>query len=441
MPFKPLVVLDPVKLERASNVICRLFAVPSLRLYQTEVGRNVLKGISTLLDIQIGLKLTRAEHSSATVPTGGGKTLAFWFTLFYCWEPVNIDKACQKILLVVGPLTALMQSQANDLTAKGMPAVAITSASENPDQLLKDIGDNKCQSLRPKQLAMAVFQVLVDGVQRASGKRINSPWSQLINIFFKSSIASSEGMLIIQVPWKVLEKFQWLYPALLEFERGAKAYASDVQSIKHLSALMQRASRVPESYGICTATVSSTMPSPSAVEAQPSAHELVALSLRLRLFIWVLKSNGGCAHRLASRLRRFNAPSTPRAEGLFKQFNEEALEVPALFVSRIFPLRACPRLRLDDKRWFEAPRRDDPDPSLLEELELSFELELDSSEGTEGGGLALAKPAGVPRTDFSKKFPAANLPGVTPRVSDVSRLFAVEARNGFILCFLALCLS
>ncbi|KAJ7660982.1 hypothetical protein B0H17DRAFT_1212412 [Mycena rosella] len=124
MPFKPLVDLDPEKLEKASKLLCELFSVPSLRVYQTEVGQNVLKGISTFLDI----------------PTGGGKTLAFWFPLFYYWEPGNTDKDCQKTILVVGPLTALMQSQALSLAERGVPAVAITANSENPDQLLKVSG-------------------------------------------------------------------------------------------------------------------------------------------------------------------------------------------------------------------------------------------------------------------------------------------------------------
>ncbi|KAJ7638097.1 hypothetical protein B0H17DRAFT_1216883 [Mycena rosella] len=122
MPFKPLVDLDPEKLEKASKLLCELFSVPSLRVYQTEVGQNVLKGISTFLDI----------------PTGGGKTLAFWFPLFYYWGPGNTDKDCQKTILVVGPLTALMQSQALSLAT-----VAITANSKNPDQLFKDVGENK----------------------------------------------------------------------------------------------------------------------------------------------------------------------------------------------------------------------------------------------------------------------------------------------------------
>ncbi|KAJ6609738.1 P-loop containing nucleoside triphosphate hydrolase protein [Mycena sp. CBHHK59/15] len=121
MPFKPLVELDPEKLEIASKNLCAVFGVPSLHAHQTDTGQNVLKGVSTILDI----------------PTGGGKTLAYWFPLFYYWAPGNTDENCQKIILIVGPLTALMQSQAASLTEKGVPAVAITSISENPEQLLK----------------------------------------------------------------------------------------------------------------------------------------------------------------------------------------------------------------------------------------------------------------------------------------------------------------
>ncbi|KAJ7692229.1 P-loop containing nucleoside triphosphate hydrolase protein [Mycena rosella] len=127
MPFQPLVELDPVKLENALRNICAVFSVPSLYPHQVQTGQNTLKGISTLLDI----------------PTGGGKTLAFWLPLFYYWEPGNTDNECQKIILVVGPLTALMESQAADLTQKGIPAVAISSTSENPDQLLKNLAENK----------------------------------------------------------------------------------------------------------------------------------------------------------------------------------------------------------------------------------------------------------------------------------------------------------
>jgi hypothetical protein len=80
MPFEPLVELDLEKLEAASRNLCEVFRVPSLRIQQIDTGQNVLKGISTILDI----------------PTGGGKTLAYWYPLFYYWAPGNIDENCQK---------------------------------------------------------------------------------------------------------------------------------------------------------------------------------------------------------------------------------------------------------------------------------------------------------------------------------------------------------
>ncbi|KAJ7166272.1 P-loop containing nucleoside triphosphate hydrolase protein [Mycena filopes] len=127
MPFKPPSQLDPAKLANAEQALCAVFNVPSLRPHQVETGRNTLKGISTFLD----------------VPTGGGKTLAFWYPLFYHWAPGNVERESQKIILVVGPLTALMDSQAGDLTGKKIPAVAISSTSANPDQLLNNCAKNE----------------------------------------------------------------------------------------------------------------------------------------------------------------------------------------------------------------------------------------------------------------------------------------------------------
>ncbi|KAK7012489.1 hypothetical protein R3P38DRAFT_2356320, partial [Favolaschia claudopus] len=65
MPFRPVVELDPIKLDNASKNLCSIFNVPSLHPYQIAAGQNIVKGISTFLD----------------VPTGGGKTLAFWYPL------------------------------------------------------------------------------------------------------------------------------------------------------------------------------------------------------------------------------------------------------------------------------------------------------------------------------------------------------------------------
>ncbi|KAK6985087.1 P-loop containing nucleoside triphosphate hydrolase protein [Favolaschia claudopus] len=127
MPFKPLAALDPQKLDAACENLCRVFGVPSLYRHQRETGENILKGVSTFLD----------------VPTGGGKTLAYWLPLFYYWTPGNTQDNCKKIILVVGPLSALMLSQATSLTQKGIPAVALTSETEEPEKVLKDIGNNK----------------------------------------------------------------------------------------------------------------------------------------------------------------------------------------------------------------------------------------------------------------------------------------------------------
>ncbi|KAJ6592736.1 P-loop containing nucleoside triphosphate hydrolase protein [Mycena capillaripes] len=102
------------RLVRSGVADVGTFVKSSLRAHQTDAGQNVLKGISTILDI----------------PTGGGKTLAYWYPLFYYWAPGNTDKDCQKIILVVSPLTALMESQAAGLNEKGVPAAA-------------DIGNNK----------------------------------------------------------------------------------------------------------------------------------------------------------------------------------------------------------------------------------------------------------------------------------------------------------
>ncbi|KAJ7135485.1 P-loop containing nucleoside triphosphate hydrolase protein [Mycena crocata] len=127
MPFTPVAVLDAERLKATAQVLCDVFGLASLHPHQEEAGQNVLKGISTLLD----------------VPTGGGKTIAFWYALFYHWQPGNTDEKSQKIVLVVGPLVALLESQAKLLNEKGIPAVAVTSRSKDISQLLTNLGRNK----------------------------------------------------------------------------------------------------------------------------------------------------------------------------------------------------------------------------------------------------------------------------------------------------------
>ncbi|KAJ6577764.1 P-loop containing nucleoside triphosphate hydrolase protein [Mycena capillaripes] len=127
MPFIPVASLDPERLKLAEQRLCEVFDIESLHPHQKEAGQNILKGISTFLD----------------VPTGGGKTLAFWYALFYHWQPGNVEEDCQKIVLVVGPLVALMEDQAKTLNEKNIPAIAITGNSPNLEKSLTDFGKNK----------------------------------------------------------------------------------------------------------------------------------------------------------------------------------------------------------------------------------------------------------------------------------------------------------
>jgi superfamily II DNA or RNA helicase len=59
--------LDEERLQKASEMMCQVSKVSTLRNFQVEAGKNMLRGEITILD----------------VPTGAGKTLSFWFTLFY----------------------------------------------------------------------------------------------------------------------------------------------------------------------------------------------------------------------------------------------------------------------------------------------------------------------------------------------------------------------
>ncbi|KAJ6554729.1 P-loop containing nucleoside triphosphate hydrolase protein [Mycena capillaripes] len=127
MPFSPITTLDPERLKVAAQTLCNVFGIASLHPHQEETGRNILRGIITFLD----------------VPTGGGKTIAFWYALFHHWQPGNTAKDCQKIILLVGPLVGLLEAQAKTLNAKGIPAAAITSRNCLRCLLIQDLGNNK----------------------------------------------------------------------------------------------------------------------------------------------------------------------------------------------------------------------------------------------------------------------------------------------------------
>ncbi|KAJ6589629.1 hypothetical protein B0H19DRAFT_1058625 [Mycena capillaripes] len=127
MPFSLITTLNPERLKVAAQTLCDVFGIASLHPHQEETGRNILRGISTFLD----------------VPTGGGKTIAFWYALFYHWQPGNTAKDCQKIILLVGPLVGVLEAQAKTLNAKGIPAAAITSKSNHVEELLTHLGNKK----------------------------------------------------------------------------------------------------------------------------------------------------------------------------------------------------------------------------------------------------------------------------------------------------------
>ncbi|THU87111.1 P-loop containing nucleoside triphosphate hydrolase protein [Dendrothele bispora CBS 962.96] len=127
MVYQPLTSLDPTKTRNASDTLCCLFDIPSLRDFQVQAGQNILRGRDTFLDI----------------PTGGGKTLAFYYPLFYHWQPGKLEHDSLKITLVIGPLSGLLESQADVLNKKGVPAIALTGETEKLMDALKDFGNGK----------------------------------------------------------------------------------------------------------------------------------------------------------------------------------------------------------------------------------------------------------------------------------------------------------
>jgi superfamily II DNA helicase RecQ len=121
MSFRAVTNPDPARVKRATERLCHLWNVPNLRPHQEQAGINMVKGVSTLLD----------------VPTGGGKTFTFWWPLLYHWAPDDDTEQTRKNILVISPLVALMGEQANDLIQRGIPAIALTSETPNLEEALK----------------------------------------------------------------------------------------------------------------------------------------------------------------------------------------------------------------------------------------------------------------------------------------------------------------
>ncbi|KAH7869376.1 P-loop containing nucleoside triphosphate hydrolase protein [Lentinula edodes] len=125
MPPEYPQVLDEARLRRAENLLCDIFGVQSLRKHQKLAGNNILRGKTTVYD----------------VPTGGGKTLAFWYPLFYDWDDRDMISTSQNVVLVVSPLNALMNSQAEALQEKGIPALAVNSEGSKIEDIF-EVYDN-----------------------------------------------------------------------------------------------------------------------------------------------------------------------------------------------------------------------------------------------------------------------------------------------------------
>jgi superfamily II DNA helicase RecQ len=118
MPYQPLESLDPERVRNAEETLCKVFGLDSLRDFQVEASQNLLKGFHTILD----------------VPTGAGKTLAFWYPLFYHIGDWEKRALCTKCLLLIGPLTALLKSQRKTLENVGIPAVCLNSEDGNMEE-------------------------------------------------------------------------------------------------------------------------------------------------------------------------------------------------------------------------------------------------------------------------------------------------------------------
>ncbi|KAJ3963656.1 P-loop containing nucleoside triphosphate hydrolase protein [Lentinula raphanica] len=121
MPSRYPEILDEDLLKKGETLLCDVFGIQELREHQKLAGRNILRGQNTVYD----------------VPTGGGKTLAFWYPLFYHWDSRDTIATSQRVALVVSPLNALMNSQAEALQQKGVLALAVNSEGGNIEDIFE----------------------------------------------------------------------------------------------------------------------------------------------------------------------------------------------------------------------------------------------------------------------------------------------------------------
>ncbi|KAI5900596.1 P-loop containing nucleoside triphosphate hydrolase protein [Schizophyllum commune H4-8] len=136
--------LNAPRIELLEQTLCQTFNISSVYSFQRQTGQNSLQGRSTVLN----------------VPTGGGKTIAFFYALFYHWFVGNTRPDDQKIVLVVSPLIALMESQADDLTARGVPAIALSAKRMKDGNIFKKCaaGDYRVVLASPELALSPDFQ-------------------------------------------------------------------------------------------------------------------------------------------------------------------------------------------------------------------------------------------------------------------------------------------
>ncbi|KAJ3977853.1 P-loop containing nucleoside triphosphate hydrolase protein [Lentinula raphanica] len=117
MPSKYPEVLDETRLKKAERLLCDVFGISKLREHQRLAGKNILRGQTTVYDV--------------------------WYPLFYYWDTRDSISTSQKLALVISPLNALMNSQAEALQEKGVLALAVNSEGGRIEDIFETRSDNQ----------------------------------------------------------------------------------------------------------------------------------------------------------------------------------------------------------------------------------------------------------------------------------------------------------